>query len=367
VPAAQDDRAHLKPDQVVRFCTAPDAVRIAYAIHGSGPPLVKVANWLTHVEFDWESPIWSHWLRELGTRFTVVRYDERCCGLSDPDPRELDLNAFVADLEAVVEAAGLEQFTMLAISQGGAVAIEYARRHPERVKQLVFCGAYARGRLRREGPQAREEHAARVALAQIGWGNDNAAFRRVFAGWMLPDATAAEIEAFDELQRRTCSAENAVRLMNAWARIDVRPVIGEVRAPALVCHARDDQAVSFEEGQLIASALPNARLVPLEGRNHLMLTREPAWAHFLREVDEFCAVRPASDDGDLSGREREILALVADGLSNDQIAEQLVLSVRTVERHLSNVYVKWRLNGRAARAAAAARFTQLGSSSSRAT
>jgi DNA-binding NarL/FixJ family response regulator len=151
--------------------------------------------------------------------------------------------------------------------------------------------------------------------------------------------------------------------MNAWARIDARPVIGDVHAPALVCHARHDQAVPFEEGQLIAATLPNARLVPLEGRNHLMLKGEPAWAHFLREVDAFAAVTPASADGELSRRELEVLALVADGLTNDQIAEQLVLSVRTVERHLSNVYVKWRLNGRAARAAAAARFTQLGSSS----
>jgi pimeloyl-ACP methyl ester carboxylesterase/DNA-binding CsgD family transcriptional regulator len=348
-------------EQVVRFCAAPDNVRIAYASHGSGPPLVKVANWLTHLEFDWESPIWGHWLRELGTRFTVVRYDERCCGLSDPDPRDLDLDAFVSDLEAVVEAAGLDQFTLFGISQGGAVAVEYARRHPERVKQIVFCGAYVRGRLRRGG--GREEHAARIALARVGWGNDNAAFRRVFANWMIPDATPAEIDAFDELQRRTCSADNAVRLMQAWAQIDARPALEGVRAPALVCHAHEDQAVPFEEGQLIARLLPDARLVALEGRNHLLLTREPAWPYFLSELDAFCGVSPATPDGDLSGREREVLALVAEGLSNEEIAERLVLSVRTVERHLSNVYVKWRLNGRAARAAAAARFTQLGSSS----
>ena len=351
-------------EQSVRFCAAPDAVRIAYATHGSGPPLVKVANWLTHLEYDWDSPIWSHWLRELGSRFTVVRYDERCCGLSDPDPRELNLDAFVADLEAVVAAAGLDEFTLFAISQGGAVAVEYARRHPERVKQIVFCGAYVRGRLRRS-PPAREEHAARITLARLGWGRDNAAFRQVFANWMLPDATPAEIEAFDDLQRRSSSAENAVRLMEAWARVDASHVLGEVRAPTLVCHARGDQAVSFDEGRLIASGLPDASFVALEGRNHLLLPREPAWPQFLNELDAFTGARAgASPERDeLSPRELEVVALVAEGLGNDQIAERLVLSVRTVERHLANAYVKWGLSGRGARAAAAARFAQRSSSS----
>ena len=349
-------------EQTVRFCAAPDDVRIAYATHGSGPPLVKVANWLTHLEYDWQSPIWSHWLRELGSRFTVLRYDERCCGLSDPDPRELDLDAFVSDLEAVVDAAGMSEFTLFAISQGGAVAVEYARRHPERVKQIVFCGAYVRGRLRRN-PPGREEHTARIALARVGWGQDNAAFRQVFARWILPDATQAEIEAFDELQRRTSTVDNAVRLMEAWARIDATRALGEVRAPALVCHARGDQAVAFEEGTRIAAGLPDARLVTLDGRDHLLLEREPAWPQFLQELDAFTGVRRTSDDGELSPREREVLALVAEGLGNDEIGARLVLSVRTVERHLSNIYVKWRLSGRGARAAAAARFTQHSSSS----
>jgi pimeloyl-ACP methyl ester carboxylesterase/DNA-binding CsgD family transcriptional regulator len=353
-------------EQVVRFCTASDGVRLAYAIHGSGPPLVKVSNWLTHVEFDWDSPIWRHWLRELGSRFTVVRYDERCCGLSDPDPRQLDLDAFVSDLEAVVDAAGLGRFALLAISQGGAVAVEYAARHPERVSDLVFCGAYVRGRLKRM-PSARDEHDARIALARIGWGRDNAAFRRVFGHLMLPDADAETIRAFDDLQRRTCSAENAVRLMHAWARVDARSRLGAVTAPAIVCHARGDQAVPFEEGRLIATGIPGARLVPLDSRNHLLMAGEPAWQEFLGVMGELtpaglpvAAQRVGLDE--ISDREREVLALVADGLSNDAIAARLVLSVRTVERHLSNVYVKWRLGGKSARAAAAARYSQLGSS-----
>jgi pimeloyl-ACP methyl ester carboxylesterase len=350
-------------EQVVRFCTAPDAVRIAYAVHGSGAPLVKVANWLTHIEHDWESPIWRHWLGELGSRFVVVRYDERCCGLSDPDPRALDLDAFVSDLEAVVDAAGLEQFALLAISQGGAVAIEYAARHPERVTQLVFCGAYARGRLRRPPLGSRDEHEARIALARIGWGRDNAAFRRMFAHLMLPDATPAQIEAFDVMQRQSCSAENAVRLMEAWARIDTTDRIGLVRAPAVVCHARGDEAVPFGEGRFIATGLQSARLVALEGRNHLLMAGEQAWRQFLDELDRLSEVRPQLPPSDLSDRELEVLALVSEGLSNDEIAARLVVSARTVERHLSNVYVKWRLGGKAARAAAAARFAQLPSSS----
>jgi pimeloyl-ACP methyl ester carboxylesterase len=353
----------LRSEQVVRFCAAPDSVRIAYATHGAGPPLVKVANWLTHIEYDWESPIWSHWLRELGSRFTVVRYDERCCGLSDPDPRELDLQAFVSDLEAVVDAAGLEQFTLFAISQGGAVAAEYARRHPERVTRLIFCGAYVRGRLQRASAQAREEHEARVALMRVGWGNDNAAFRRVFANLMIPDSSLAEVEAFDELQRRTSSTENAVRLINAWAKVNARASLGFLEMPALVCHARGDMAVPLEEGRLIASELAQARFVTLEGRNHLLLPHEPAWPAFLHELDAFTGAAPVVErDDELSEREREVLALVAQGLGNDEIAERLVLSVRTVERHLSNIYVKWRLTGKGARAAAAVRFAQMGSS-----
>ena len=346
----------------MRYCTARDDVRIAYAVHGSGAPLVKVANWLTHLEQDWESPIWHHWLTELGRRFTVVRYDERCCGLSDPDPRELDLDAFVADLEAVVDAAGLEQFALLAISQGGAVAIEYAARHPERVSQLVFCDAYARGRLRRSRPGAREEHDARIALARIGWGRDNAGFRRVFAHLMLPDGSSAEIEAFDELQR-TSSVDNAVRLMEAWARIDASARLRLVRTPALVCHVRGDESVPFEEGRFIADGIAGARLVPLEGRNHLLLARDQAWRQFLDEIDQLPQVRREAAATGLSERELEVLALVAGGLSNEEIATRLVVSARTVERHLSNVYVKWHLTGKAARAAAAARYAQLASSS----
>ena len=350
-------------EQVVRFCTAPDNVRIAYATHGSGAPLVKVSNWLTHLEYDSASPVWSHWLRELGSRFTVVRYDERCCGLSDPDPRQLDLDAFVSDLEAVVDATGLDRFALLAISQGGAAAVEYAARHPERVSDLVFCGAYARGRLRRSTPGAREDHDARLALTRIGWGRDNAPFRRVFAHLIFPEGDAETIRAFDELQRRTCSSENAVRLMDAWAGVDVADRLGAVTAPAIVCHARGDQLVPFEEGRLIATGIPGARLVPLDSDNHLLLAGEPAWQQFRDVLDELSPAAAADHGLDgISEREREVLALVADGLSNDAIAAQLVVSVRTVERHLSNVYAKWRLGGKSARAAAAARFSQLGSS-----
>ena len=351
-------------EQVVRFCTAPDAVRIAYAVDGSGPPVVKVANWLTHLEYDWESPVWRHWLGELTARATVVRYDERCCGLSDPDPRELGIDAFVSDLEAVIDAVGLDRFSLLAISQGGAVAIEYAARHPERVEQLIFCGAYARGRLMRGREYGAEEHAARLELVRIGWGRGDAQFRRVFANWMLPDGTAEEIAAFDELQARTSSAENAVRLLDAWAHVDVTGTIPSVTAPALVCHGRYDQMVAFEEGRLIATSLPDARFVALESRNHLLLEREPAWPRFLHELDAIGLPRIAErSDGELSTRELEVVALAAKGLSNDQIAERLVVSPRTVERHLSNVYVKWRLTGKAARAAAAARYSQLETSS----
>ena len=350
-------------DQRIRFCTAPDGVRLAYATHGSGPPLVKAANWLTHLEYDWESPVWRHLLLELGRRHTVVRYDERGCGLSDPDPEQLDLDSWVGDLEAVVDAAGLERFDLLGISQGGALSVAYAVRHPERVRRLVLYGSYAMGRyVRATTAEEREAEDAVLALMRDGWGQENPALRRMFSARFFPAAGLEQMEAFEELQPKSCSARSAIRLRRAWAELDVRERLRQVTVPTLVMHARDDGCVPFEQGRLLAGGIPGAVFVPLEGRNHLLLPDEPAWERFLAELHSFLggAERPpAGDMDDLSRREREVLELVAEGLGNDEIAQRLHLSPRTVERHLSNIYVKLRISGKAARAAAAARFAAL--------
>jgi pimeloyl-ACP methyl ester carboxylesterase/DNA-binding CsgD family transcriptional regulator len=350
-------------EQQVRFCSSEDGVRLAYALHGRGPAIVKVANWLTHLEHDWQSPVWRHWLAELGRGHTFVRYDCRGCGLSDRTPSRVALEAQVADLAAVVDAAGLERFALLGISAGGAVAVAYAAKHPQRVSHLILWGAYAQGRLQRNpSHEEREEAELLESVVRVGWGNPDPLFRRVFTSRFLPGATTTQMEWFDELQRISTSPEMAVRLRKAWAEIDVTSLLGRISAPTLVAHVRDDVVTPFDQGRLIATRIPEARFLPLAGGNHLPLADDPAWPAFLEEARRFLGTSAGPELtglDELSSREVEILRLVAHGLSNQMIAERLVVSVRTVERHLSNIYVKRGLSGKAARAAAAAQISHL--------
>jgi pimeloyl-ACP methyl ester carboxylesterase/DNA-binding CsgD family transcriptional regulator len=355
----------------IAFCTAPDGVSLAYGLHGNGPPLVKAANWLTHIEFDWESPVWRHWLRALGERNTFVRYDERGCGLSDRDIDEESFSheTWLSDLETVVDAADLDRFALLGVSQGASLAITYAVHHPDRVTHLVLYGGYVRGRLYR-GEKAAEQAQMFHSVIRTGWGQENSAFRRLFTSLFLPEGTPEQMVWFDELQRTSASPETAARIYWAQADTDVIDLAKRVRTPTLVLHATDDALVPFEEGRQMASLILGARFVPLEGRNHILLEDEPAWPAFLDAVHEFLdipapAAIPLPPTEELSVREREVLALVADGLTNEEIAERLFLSPRTVERHLSNVYVKLRVSGKAARAAAAARYVQDATGASR--
>jgi pimeloyl-ACP methyl ester carboxylesterase/DNA-binding CsgD family transcriptional regulator len=342
----------------IGFVTAPDGLGLAYGVHGSGPAIVKAANWMTHLEHDWQSPVWRHWLEFLGEHHTVLRYDERGCGLSDRDVEDDDAFSFerwVADLEAVVDAAAVDRFALLGISQGAALAIAYAVRHPESVSQLVLYGGYARGRARRDQAQ-REQSDLLVSAIRIGWGQPNTAFRRLFTTLYLPDGTPEQMTWYDELQRTSTSPETAARIWQARALLDVTRLAVQVAVPTIVLHARDDAVVPFAEGRLLATLIPDARFVPLDGRNHVLLPDEPAWPVFVAEVDRFLERPDAPAAWDLSIREQQVLGLVAEGLSNEEIAARLFLSVRTVERHLSNVYAKLRLSGKAARAAAAARY-----------
>jgi pimeloyl-ACP methyl ester carboxylesterase/DNA-binding CsgD family transcriptional regulator len=347
-------------EQQIRFCVAPDGVRMAYAVHGSGPPIVRVATWLTHLEFDWQSPVWRHWLEELARGHTVVRYDERGCGLSDRAPGQLSVDAWVADLEAVVGAAGLDRFALLGISQGAAIALVYAARHPERVSHLVLYGGYARGRKFRT-PDARDEEEALLAAIRAGWDRPNPAFRRTFSMLFLPHGSDEQMAWYDELLRRTTTADTAARLYDARGSLDVVDVAPHVGVRTLVVHARDDRVVPAEEGRLLAALIPEAELVLLDSANHILLEDEPAWPAFLQQLRSFLGTEqtPAPTGQRLSSRELEVLELVADGMTNDAIAARLVLSVRTVERHLANVYAKLGVSGKSGRAAAAARFSKL--------
>ena len=284
-----DPAAGVRPlEQRIRFCTASDGVRIAYATSGEGPPLVKPANWLTHLEYDWESPVWRHWLRELSTGRTLVRYDERGSGLSDRDVTDLSFEAWVHDLETVVDAAGLERFPLLGLSQGCAVAIAYAARHPERVSRLVLYGGYVQGSIKRaRTPQELEEATLVTHRMPLYWGRDNPAFRLFFAARFVPEGTPEQMHWFSELQRVTTTPEIAVRLRTTSAEIDVTDLAPRLRAPTLVLHATGDAVVPFDEGRRLAALVPDARFVSLESPNHILLESETAWSRFTDEVRRF--------------------------------------------------------------------------------
>jgi DNA-binding winged helix-turn-helix (wHTH) protein/pimeloyl-ACP methyl ester carboxylesterase len=271
--------------QEIRFCTASDGVRIAYALAGRGPPLVKAANWLNHLEYDWQSPIWSDLLHELASRHQLIRYDERGNGLSDWDVDDISFEAFVRDLETVVEAAGLDRFALLGISQGCAVSIAYAIRHPGRVTHLVLYGGFARGRAKRDPEHAR----TLLSLVKQGWGRENPAFRQFFTSLFFPEGTPEQMQWFNDLQRITSSPENAVRIMSATGDIDISAMLPQVKVPTLVLHCRNDAAVAFDEGRRIAAGIPGAKFVALESRNHLVLESEPAWEKFIGEIKTFLA------------------------------------------------------------------------------
>jgi pimeloyl-ACP methyl ester carboxylesterase/DNA-binding winged helix-turn-helix (wHTH) protein len=275
-------------EQQLRMCTSDDGTRLAYATLGEGPPLVKAANWMTHLDYDWESPVWRHWLEGLAHGRQLVRYDERGCGLSDWQVDRFGMEAWVDDLETVVDAIGLERFPVVGVSQGAAVAIEYAVRHPGRVTRLVLSGAYCRGRLvRATTPEEHQEAALDVELARVGWGRDDDSFLQVFTHQFLPDGTPEQWQAFNELQRRTTSPENAVRFLEAFARIDVTDAARRVACPTLILHARWDRRVPYASARELAALIPDSRLVSLESRNHILTSFEPAWTVFLQEVDRF--------------------------------------------------------------------------------
>ncbi len=336
--------------QEVRFCTAPDGTRIAVASVGSGPPLVRASHWLSHVEHDLSSPVWRPWLEALSRHHSYHRYDQRGCGLSDRSFAGLSLDVWVSDLEAVVDHLGLERFPLIGMSQGGAIAISYAQRHPERVSHLVLVGAYAQGVLRREGADAaRLEAETMVNMMRVGWGSDNDAFRQVFTNQFIPGGTPEQLRWWTELQRRTASPEGAARTLEAFHSVDVTEVAAALDVPTLVMHSRGDARVPFDEGRRLAALIPSARFVALDSDNHVLLEGEPAWPVFLGELNDFLSdgADPTHAAVSLTPAESAVLELLARGLSNQAIATQLGKTEKTVRNQLSVIFDKLGVHSRA--------------------
>jgi len=333
--------------QEIRFCTAADGVKLAYALSGEGPPLVMSASWLTHLEHQWRSLAWRPWLEALSRERTLVRYDSRGCGLSDLEVGDVSFDTWVSDFECVVDAAGFDRFSLLGTCQGGPIAAEYAARHPGRVSKLVLYGTYARGRLRRvDLPNQIEKAKVLLSLTELGWGRENHAFLQVWATQFQPGGTLAHLRSWSEQQRAATTPQMAIRLMRASWNADVTQSASRIQCPVLVLHADRDAVVPIEEARRLAGRIPNCRFVQLEGENHMPLADEPAWARLLEEIDGFLAEAGPMRDrrplplGELTPREHDVLERIARGLDNAEIASSLGLSEKTVRNHITRVFDK---------------------------
>jgi pimeloyl-ACP methyl ester carboxylesterase/DNA-binding CsgD family transcriptional regulator len=339
--------------QLIRYLTTTDGVQLAWATMGAGPPLIKAANWLTHLQYDLESPVWRHWLQFFGRHFRVTRYDERGCGMTQWETPDVSVPRWIDDLEAVAGVAEPERpATLLGISQGAAACIGYAVRHPERVSHLILYGGYATGWRNRGDSEGLRRYEAIVELIRLGWGTDNVAFRQIFTSRFAPEARPEQLDWFNELCKRTTTPEIAAHLMLARAEVDVRDLLHQVRAPTLVMHAAGDQVTPVEASHELAAGIPNAQFLQLESRNHVLLEHEPAWAHFKAAVLEFTGRGEKARQSDrsfhaLSPRERDVLGALAAGRSNAEIASDLHLSDKTVRNMLTRIFEKLNVKSRA--------------------
>ena len=325
----------------VRFATAKDGVSLAWTRSGSGIPMVKAAAWLTHLEYDRESPIWAHWVKFFESNFDYLRYDERGCGLSDRQAGTLDVETWTNDLERVVQAADLPKpFVLIAMSQGTAAAVTYAAKHPKDVSHLILLGGYARGVHHRGNPEAASFYDAIVDVFRMGWGSNNQAFREVFTKRFVPDGDAVKIGWFNELCQRATTPEIGAQLLQARGKMDASDALEEVSCPTLILHAEGDQVAPLEEGRLLARKIPSAEFIVLPSDNHILQDDEPAWQIFCDQVLEFVGCEKLDPDRLLTPREREILAGICQAKSNKEIARDLGVSDKTVRNQVTRIFAK---------------------------
>jgi len=327
----------------IRFVHTPDNVRLAWAVSGQGPALVKAANWLTHLEYDRASPVWAHWETFLSSHFSYYRYDERGVGMSDHVVQDLSPATWVPDFETVIDAARPEKpFVLLGISQGAGPAMSYAARHPEHVSHLVIYGGYLKGWARR-GAEERRRREAVVELVELGWGTPNPVFRRLYTSMFLPGGTEEQLRWYDELCSRSATPALAARLMSEQGRADFSDLPEQVEVPTLVLHCREDAVVPYGQGVDIAAGIRNCEFVQLDSSNHILLEGEPAWDAFKEMVLDFTGRAAHAEDtvfAKLSARERDVLARITEGLGNPEIAARLFISEKTVKNHITSIFDK---------------------------
>ena len=333
--------------RTIRFCNAADGTRIAYSLAGQGLPIIKSCMWLNDIESEVASPVWQHWIALLNEGHTFVAHDLRGCGLSDRSVTDTSLPAWVSDIEAVVDATTPDRFVLIGLSQGAAIAVEYASRHPDRVAGLILCGGYTQGLHRRASSEAEREIGEALAkMMEFGWGTDNTAFRQIFSARFFPDGTAEQIGWMNAQMKACTTPAMSARILRACYDIDVAAAATKVACPTLVLHSKLDAVVPFEAGRVMAGLIPGARFVPLESRSHLPMATEPAWQVLRAEVQSFLAAihhRGAQDGPGLTGlteRERQVLELVARGRDNERIAAELGLANKTVRNHLTHLLDK---------------------------
>jgi pimeloyl-ACP methyl ester carboxylesterase/DNA-binding CsgD family transcriptional regulator len=337
----------------IRFCASRDGTRIAFATGGSGPPLVRAAHWLSHLNHEKRCPLWGPWVSLLGRRHKLIRYDGRGCGLSDRDAADFSLDRCVEDLEAVVEACNVGRFVLFGATIGGITALTYAARHPERVSHLVVVGGFAVGRMARDPPELIEQTAIELKAIELGWGNDNPAFRQFITSLLIPDSTLDQARSLNDLMRLASSPQAAIRRLQPYHHVDLREIAASIKCPALIFHSRSDARIPFEQGRALAALIPGARFVPLDSRNHWIVNTEPAWSEFTGALDGFLPRLPQAPDAvetalldALTPRELQVIELVAAGLDNATIGRRLGISEKTVRNHVSTIFSKVGVNSR---------------------